>query len=37
MSSVVSISCLGRFGRFGNQLFQYAVTRKYAELHGVRP
>ncbi len=36
MSSVVSISCLGRFGRFGNQLFQYAVTRKYAELHGAR-
>jgi hypothetical protein len=23
-------------GRFGNQLFQYAVARKYAELHGAR-
>ena len=36
MSSVVSVSCLGNFGRFGNQLFQYAVARKFAELHGAR-
>ncbi len=36
MSAVISISCLGNFGRFGNQLFQYAVARKYAELHGAR-
>ncbi|QEH38559.1 hypothetical protein OJF2_71620 [Aquisphaera giovannonii] len=36
MSAIVSISCLGSYGRFGNQLFQYAVARKYAELHGAR-
>jgi hypothetical protein len=36
MSAVVSVSCLGNLGRFGNQLFQYAVARKYAELHGAR-
>jgi len=33
MEKIVSCSCLGNFGRFGNQLFQYAVARKYAELH----
>ena len=27
--------CLGRFGRFGNQLLQYAFLRVYAELHGL--
>jgi hypothetical protein len=36
MSAVVSVSCLGNLGRLGNQLFEYAVARKYAELHGAR-
>lgn len=27
----VNISCLGSYGRFGNQLFQYAYARAYAE------
>ena len=36
MKPVVSISCLGHFGRFGNQLFQYAVARKFADMHGAR-
>lgn len=31
---MVGFRKLGRFGRFGNQLFQYAGTRLYAELHG---
>lgn len=31
MAGVVQISCLGSFGRFGNQLFQYAFARGYAE------
>lgn len=30
----IQISCLGSFGRFGNQLFQYAFARAYAEKHG---
>lgn len=29
--NIITISCLGRFGRFGNQLFQYAFARAYAE------
>ena len=29
--AIISISCLGRCGRFGNQLFQYAFARAYAE------
>ena len=32
--SIVSISCLGSFGRFGNQLFQYAFAKAYADRHG---
>jgi hypothetical protein len=32
--SVIQCSCLGRYGRLGNQLFQYAFTRAYAEQHG---
>lgn len=27
----IQISCLGKFGRFGNQLFQYAFAKSYAE------
>lgn len=30
---IVQISCLGNFGRFGNQLFQYALAKAYAEKH----
>lgn len=33
---MVSFRKLGRFGRFGNQLFQYAGTRLYAELNGFK-
>jgi hypothetical protein len=28
---LVTISCLGNYGRFGNQLFQYAYARAFAE------
>ena len=31
MAKRVQISCLGNFGRFGNQLFQYAFAKSYAE------
>lgn len=31
MNRIVQISCLGNFGRFGNQLFQYAFAKAYAE------
>jgi hypothetical protein len=31
MSKIVQISCLGGMGRFGNQILQYAVARKYAQ------
>lgn len=34
MPGTVSISCLGRLGRFGNQLFQYAAARGYARKVG---
>ena len=34
MNGIVQISCLGRFGRFGNQLFQYGFARTYAERLG---
>jgi hypothetical protein len=34
MNGVVTVSCLGGFGRWGNQLFQYAVARAYAESIG---
>lgn len=30
----VQISCLGKLGRFGNSLYQYAFARAYAEEHG---
>lgn len=29
--SIISVSCLGGFGRWGNMLFQYCVARAYAE------
>jgi len=32
--SAVTLSCLGSFGRFGNQLFQYAFARYFAAAHG---
>ena len=32
---VVTMSCLGRIGRFGNQLFQYAFLRHYARSRGL--
>ena len=31
---IVTVSCLGNHGRFGNQLFQYAFARAYAESIG---
>jgi hypothetical protein len=31
---LITISCLGQHGRFGNQLFQYAYARAYAEKLG---
>lgn len=31
---IVTVSCLGNNGRFGNQLFQYAFARAYAEQIG---
>jgi len=34
MNGIVQISCLGKFGRTGNQLFQYAFARTYAEILG---
>lgn len=36
MNGTISISCLGSLGRFGNQLFQYAFARGYAESIGAR-
>jgi len=33
---LVTVSCLGRHGRFGNQLFQYAYARAYAEKLGAQ-
>jgi hypothetical protein len=30
----ITISCLGSFGRFGNQLFQYSFAKAYAEIIG---
>lgn len=34
--NVVSMSKLGRKGRFGNQIFQYMFLRTYARRHGAR-
>jgi len=34
MKGTISISCLGSFGRFGNQLFQWAFAKGYAESVG---
>lgn len=31
MAKRIQISCLGKFGRFGNQLFQYAFAKSYAK------
>ena len=31
---IVTVSCLGNHGQFGNQLFQYAYARAYAESIG---
>jgi hypothetical protein len=31
---IVTVSCLGNYGRFGNQLFQYAYARAFAEQLG---
>ncbi|KAF0219357.1 MAG: methyltransferase FkbM [Geobacteraceae bacterium] len=33
---VITISCLGSFGRFANQIFQYAFAKTYARDHGLR-
>ena len=33
---LVSMSLLGRYGRFGNQLFQYAALRIYARRYGLQ-
>lgn len=34
-ADVLQVSALGARGRFGNQLFQYAYARLYAERHGL--
>ena len=31
--NIVQMSCLGNFGRFGNQLFQYIFSKAYAKKH----
>lgn len=36
MSGVVQCSMLGKFGRFGNSLFQYVFARAYAEKYEAR-
>ncbi len=33
--AIVSMSCLGRIGGFGDQLFQYAFLKQYASRHGL--
>ena len=33
---VVTMYCLGKLGRFGNQLFQYAYLKIYAQIHDLR-
>ena len=33
-SKIIQFSQLGRYGRFGNQMFQYAFARAYAEKYG---
>lgn len=33
MREVIQVSCLGNMGRFGNQLWQYAFAKAYAEKH----
>ncbi|MDY0313772.1 MAG: hypothetical protein RBR32_01715 [Bacteroidales bacterium] len=33
MSRIIQCSCLGKFGRWANQLFQYCFARAYAETH----
>ncbi len=35
MSNLVTLSRLGRMGRWGNQVFQYAFIRSYARTHGI--
>ncbi|PYI52125.1 DUF4214 domain-containing protein [Paenibacillus flagellatus] len=35
-SPVVTMSCLGHLGRFGNQLFEYSFLKIYAKRHGFR-
>ncbi|NJO65433.1 MAG: hypothetical protein HC836_47270 [Richelia sp. RM2_1_2] len=32
--NVIQCTCLGKMGRFGNCLFQYAFARAYAEKYG---
>ena len=36
MSGIIQFSYLGRYGQFGNQLFQYAFARSYAEIVGAQ-
>jgi hypothetical protein len=36
MSGTIQINCLGAYGRFGNQLFQYACARAYARKVGAK-
>lgn len=33
---VIALGCLGRLGRWGNQVFQWSALRVAAELHGAR-
>lgn len=35
-SGFISMTTLGSFGRFGNQLFQYAALKEYAREHNLR-
>ncbi len=36
MDRIVQITCLGKKGRLGNQFFQYAFARGYAQKHRAR-
>ena len=33
--ALVTLSCIGQLGQFGNQIFQYAFLRIFAEVHGL--
>lgn len=35
MKGLVTVSCLGKKGRWGNQVFQYCFARSYAQRYGI--